>query len=154
LGTSRERRRTLKSPADPNVLRRQGLCVKSEKNGYNLTRCSTKVTAVLKGKEGANPIDATEPELEAPRPESANYKLDQQVPNTKNKVTFSDVVVIIPRQSLTKSASKLDLDRFPEVETVHEDLGMTSKTHFGQADETKVVSTNDTTAPPPGVSMQ
>jgi hypothetical protein len=117
-------------------------------------KCSTKVTEVLKGKEEANPSDATEPELEAPRPERANYKLDQQVPSTKNKVTFSDVVVIIPRQSLTKSASKLDLDRFPEVETVHEDLGMTSKTHFGQADKTKVDSANDTTTPPPGVSMQ
>jgi hypothetical protein len=64
------------------------------------------------------------------------------------------VVVIIPRQSLTKSASKLDLDRFPEVETVHDDLGMTSKTHFGQADKTKVDSANDTSTPPPGVSMQ
>jgi hypothetical protein len=85
-----------------------------------------------KGAEGTNPIDAIEPEPDAPCPEKANHELDKQVLNKKKEVTFSDMVEIIPRRSLSKSPSTHDLDQVPRVETTYVDLNMKSKQTFVQ----------------------
>jgi hypothetical protein len=108
----------------------------------------------VKGTEETNPIDSKNPEPEAPCPERANHKLDQQVLNKKKKVTFSDMMEIIPRRSLSKSPLTHDLDQVPSVETAYVDLNMTSKTKFVQHNKKKVVSNNDITATQPYVSMQ
>jgi gag-polyprotein putative aspartyl protease len=100
----------------------------------------------VKGTEETNPIDSKEPEPEAPCPERANRKRDQHVLNKKKKVTFSDMVKIIPRRSLSKSPLTHDLDQVPSVETAYVDLNMTIKTSFVQHNKKKVVSNNDTTA--------
>jgi hypothetical protein len=47
-----------------------------------------------------------------------------------------------------------DLNQVPSVETAYVDLNMTSKTNFVQHNKKKAVSSNDTTAPQPYVSMQ
>jgi hypothetical protein len=107
----------------------------------------------VKGTEETNPIDS-KPEPEAPCPERGNHKLDQQVLNKKKKVTFSDMVDIIPRRSLSKSPSTHDLDHVPSVEIPYVDLNMTRKASFAQHNKIKVVSNNDTTAPQAYVSMQ
>jgi hypothetical protein len=57
----------------------------------------------VKGTEETNPFDSTELEPEAPCPERANHKLDQQVLNKKKNMTFSDMIEIISRRSLSKS---------------------------------------------------
>jgi hypothetical protein len=90
----------------------------------------------------------------APCPERATHNLDQKVLNKKKKVTFSDMVEIIPRRSLSKSPSTHDLDQVPSVETAYVDLNMTSKTIFVQHNKKRVVSNNDTVAPQPYASMQ
>jgi Zinc knuckle len=127
-------------------MRRQGLCFKCGKRGHTVANCSKKLIDGVKGTEETSPIDSKNPEPEAPCPESVNHKLDQQVLNKKKKVTFSDMVEIIPRRSLSKSSSTHDLDQVPSVETAYVDLNMTSKTKFVQHDKKKVVSNNDTTA--------
>jgi hypothetical protein len=85
-----------------------------------------------KGTEGTNPIDAIEPEPDAQCPETANHELDQQVRNKRKEVTFSDMVEIIPRRSLSKSPSTHDLDQVPGVETAYVDLNMKSRPTFVQ----------------------
>jgi hypothetical protein len=86
-----------------------------------------KLIDCVKGMEETNPIDSREPAPEAPCPESAIRKLNQQVLSKKKKVTFNDMVEIIPRRSLSKSPSTHDLDQVPSVETAYVDLSMTSK---------------------------
>jgi hypothetical protein len=85
----------------------------------------------VKGTEETNPTDSKKPNPEPPCPERANHKLDQPVQN-KKKVTFSDMVEIIPRRSLSKSPSTHDLGQIPSVETAYVDLNMTSKSKFVQ----------------------
>jgi hypothetical protein len=103
--------------------------------------------------QGNGRIDSARPEPKAPCPEIANHKLDQQV-LFKKGVMFSNVVKIIPRQSLTKSPSEHDLHQAPQVEAAPVDLDMTSKTNFVQPNDMKVVSHNETTAPKPYISLQ
>jgi hypothetical protein len=130
--TSELSRKYNKSPAELNVMRRQGLCFKCGKKGHTVANCSKKLIDCVKGTEETSPIDSKKPEPEAPCPERANHKLDQQILNKKKKVTFSDMVEIIPPRSLSKSPSTDDLDQAPNVETAYVDLNMTSKTKFVQ----------------------
>jgi hypothetical protein len=116
------------------------------KTGPHRRELLKKLSHGVKGTEESNPIDSARPEPEAPCPETANHKLDQQVP-FKKEVMFSNVVKIISRQSLTKSPSEHDLHQAPQVETAPVDLDMTSKTNFVQPNNMKVVSHNETTAP-------
>jgi plastocyanin domain-containing protein len=67
------------------------------KKGHTAANCSKNY---LTGTEESNPIDSKEPEPEAPCPERANHKLDEQVLNKKKKVAFSNMVENIPRRSL------------------------------------------------------
>jgi hypothetical protein len=78
-------------------MRSQGLCFNCGKNGPYRRELLKRLIDGVKGTEETNPIDSKEPEPEAPCPERANHKLDQQVLNTKKKVTFSNMVEIIPR---------------------------------------------------------
>jgi hypothetical protein len=108
----------------------------------------------VKGTEKTNPIDSTELKPEAPCPERANHKLDQQVLKKKKNMTFSDMMETIPRRSLSKSPSTHDLDQVPKVETANVDLDTTCKTSIVQPNNKKVVSNYSTTAPQPYVSTQ
>jgi hypothetical protein len=65
----------------------------------------------IKGTEETNPIDSKEAEPEAPSPERANHKLDQQVLNKKKKVTLSDMVETIPRVKYLWFSEAGDLSR-------------------------------------------
>jgi hypothetical protein len=112
--TSEFSRKYNKSPAEHNVMRRQDLRFKCGKRGPS--RIAQNLSDGVKGTEETNPIDSTELEPEAPCPERANHKLDQQVQNNKKNMTFSDMTEIIPRRSLSKSPSTHDLDQVPRLQ--------------------------------------
>jgi hypothetical protein len=64
-------------------MKRQGLCFKCGKQGHTRLELLKKLIDGVKGMAETNPIDSNEPEPEAPCPEWANHKLNDQVLNKK-----------------------------------------------------------------------